>query len=261
MATTYFEVINDNNRVLIDDKQSRLCLKRHGWVPDLCTQETGISFGMGSSYVKAPQNIAYYGVIFTITLADDEDFVSFYLLEGFSEHCIVYTSQYGKTVRFYFVGNTTNTAEMNNAVNYTYMYVYGQRDIKNETYGLEIFDENGKQIYHSSDKLLNIKGVGSYDLNVNNYYDRAYQPLTDVDGEYCLSMFFAPRMFYFDLSGKTFNIPFTTIRGITKKGNEYGVQNISVYYAEGTYRLFNLLSSSTHAITYTISDASNYHMD
>lgn len=159
--TIYFESINDRNKVAIDDATPRLCVTKSGVLSSVATLKNSATLGLNylPNHPIAGKNIRTY----TLTLGTNEEFVGIRLTTNFSQYATIYQMQQGKSVFFVLMSLNSNQQDLSVQANNVYIYVFGKKDSDNVNhFGLSVLNELGKEIFHSSDKYLDVRQMGTY---------------------------------------------------------------------------------------------------
>lgn len=183
--TTYFEAINDNKKVTINNTDKMLCLSRCAPVTKLATTSVG-GYVRAESWVAPSGLRVEYASKYSITLEGSECLVA--IRPPDDERVIFYTDQASASVVDVVLMTTSSATVRDEYAEKLYVYIFGEDRTVNNFGGLEIYDANGQIVYTSTDLLLNISSAWSHQSNltysVKQYdnYDLSSQLLAaDVD--------------------------------------------------------------------------------
>lgn len=174
--TTYFECVNDNNRLQINDTSNCIQLDRTVSMSSLPTiADCGISLSslleLKSSDVavaiKTTYNNSYvhYNFIGNIIPLNNK---KYYILE---------TSMYSSDTN----ASGTRSTIFSNIANSTTLYIYGKNIPTDIKCGLEIYNSNGTVVFNSANKPLKVKkqylevyNLGETDKSIDDNIEHAF---------------------------------------------------------------------------------------
>lgn len=183
--STYFEAINDDQKVAINDTDKMLTLSRCAPVTDIAA--TSVSDYISDGFRGGPANQrAVYASKYSIVLEGSECIVA--IRPPDEESVMCFTDQAsGSVVDVVIIASSSATVRDEYAKK-LYVYIFGEDRSVNNSGGLELYDKNGQVVYTSTDLLLNVRSAWThtsaltYSVKQYDSYDLSSQLLkTDVD--------------------------------------------------------------------------------
>lgn len=168
---TYFQAINDNGFIHIDDNTARFHKSRQGLISDCGTLSYNNTFEPGGLNVSA--HIQYVAV-YDIPLESNEEFMTIKVNFNINESVGVYCCRWTTTAyRVYiysakYSGVTATDATILSGIT---CYFWSNGSGSNDRYGLQIFNASGTQIFHSSDYMMDILSAYSYTGTPTNTFN------------------------------------------------------------------------------------------
>lgn len=157
---TYFEAINDNNKIVIDDKTTRLSLSRELKLSSVGVLERHKEYRKETDE-KYTSNIWCEASSYTVNIFNTEIVFALKLTKDFGEeNCVILYQMNPTLLRVVVFKSSKSNDSIDTIVSKITLLTYGNVQ-SNDKFGIEIFDENSNKIYHSSNKLLNIIGQSS----------------------------------------------------------------------------------------------------
>lgn len=159
--STYFEAINEQNKVIIDDTTKRFCVSRTGLLSTCALRRsfTGLgAFFSAPTYERFGYSIGCYYLI----LSDEEVFASFYLPSDFGRYNFMCASHINaNTIKVIVMSTYTSADTYDVLANKVRFYTYAPNPYKTTNSGIEIFNSDGNQIFTSENKYVNVAGMYS----------------------------------------------------------------------------------------------------
>lgn len=169
--STYFEARKNDGSVTLDDKTSRLCLQRYGSLWDLSTSVSVSTYSYHGGGDPNTDRRCVTALQFTVPVTIKELIIGFKFLKSDFGTCINYTRKssteilvnvYSSPSGLYPGSNNDSIKKLAEAIK---MYTFGEDVNEVDRFGLEIFDENGRKIFNSSEKIFRLIDKYEYEYN------------------------------------------------------------------------------------------------